>query len=65
MPYGWLGQFSAENLGTSLVSAPIAPLAIRLGPQVHGHIGGVWFYKLCHGILIVVGVKLIGDSLAL
>ena len=65
VPYGWLGQFSAENLGTSLVLVPIAPLAMWLGLKVHDHIGGAWFYKLCYGILIVVGVKLIGDGLAL
>jgi hypothetical protein len=26
VPYAWLGQFSAANLGTSLVLAPLVPL---------------------------------------
>ena len=30
LPYGWLGQLSAENLATSLVLAPLAPVGVDL-----------------------------------
>ena len=30
--YAWLGQFSADNLGTSLVLAPLVPLGVPRHP---------------------------------
>ena len=65
VPYGWLGQFSPENLSTSLMLSPIAPIGMWIGLKIHRHVSGGWFYRLCYGFLIVVGVKLIGDGLTL
>ena len=65
VPYGWLGQFSAENLGTALILAPTAPLAMWLGVKLHARIDAALFTKTCYGLLVVVGLKLIGDGLGL
>ncbi|MDP6353194.1 MAG: sulfite exporter TauE/SafE family protein [Alphaproteobacteria bacterium] len=64
-PYAWLGQFSAENLATALILAPIAPLAMWLGVGLHRRIDAALFYKTCYRLLVVVGLKLIGDGLGL
>ena len=31
IPYGWLGQFDTENVTTSLVLSPLAPIGIGIG----------------------------------
>ncbi len=63
VPYGWLGQFSPDNLLTALVLAPLAPLGIWLGVRLHGPVGRELFYRLCYGMLLVTGVKLLWDGL--
>ncbi|MDH3594334.1 MAG: sulfite exporter TauE/SafE family protein [Rhodospirillales bacterium] len=63
VPYGWLGQFSPDNLLTALILAPLAPLGIWLGVRLHGPVGHELFYRLCYGMLLVTGVKLLWDGL--
>lgn len=64
LPYGLLGQLSADNLGTALVLSPLAPLGIWLGVRFHRMLSERLFYTLCFVFLGIAGVKLIHDGLA-
>jgi hypothetical protein len=61
VPYAVIGQFTAENLMTALVLAPLAPLGMRLGIRLHGVVSQALFYRLCYGALTITGTKLIWD----
>ncbi len=63
VPYGLLGQLSANNLGTALVLMPLAPLGIWLGVRFHRMLSESLFYSLCFIFLSLTGVKLIWDGL--
>ncbi len=62
VPYALLGQFTTQNLGTSLVLAPVAPIGIWLGVRLHHVIDEKLFYRLCYAFLVIVGLKLIYDG---
>jgi uncharacterized membrane protein YfcA len=59
VPYAWLGQFSANNLGTSLVLAPLVPLGVWLGLWLQQRINTVWFYRISQACLFATGLQLI------
>lgn len=59
VPYAWLGQFSLDNLGTSLVLAPLVPLGVRLGIWLQDRVDLVWFYRISQACLFVTGVQLV------
>lgn len=61
-PYLWLGQFSTENLSTSLVLMPAVPLGVWIGWTLIKHIDAETFYKVCYVLLFVAGIKLIYDG---
>lgn len=61
-PYAWLGQLETNNLMTSLVLAPLAPLGIGTGVWLHKRVTDRFFFRLCYTLLFVVGVKLIYDG---
>lgn len=63
-PYAWLGLFDARNLSTALVLAPLAPLGIWLGVISMRRRSEAVFYRICYGLLLVVGAKLVWDGLA-
>jgi uncharacterized membrane protein YfcA len=63
VPYTWLGLFDARNLSTSLVLAPLAPLGIWLGVALMRRLSQELFYRVCYGILTLVGVKLLWDGI--
>lgn len=63
VPYFWLGQFTTTNLSTSLLLAPLAPLGIWLGRQLHDRISDRGFFMICYGLLALAGVKLVWDGL--
>jgi len=65
VPYGWLGQFSANNIGTSLVLMPAVPTGMWLGLKLRDRIAPDLFYKICYGFLLVLGAKLTGDGVGL
>lgn len=62
VPYTWLGLFEARNLMTSLALAPLAPVGIWLGIALQRRLSERIFYRVCYGVLLVVGVKLAWDG---
>lgn len=63
IPYAWLGQFSGENLLTSLLLSPLAPLGMWLGIWLHRRIDEQLFYQAVYLMLAFVGFKLLYDGL--
>lgn len=63
VPYFWLGQLHAENLWTSLVLLPLAPLGVGVGYYLHRKITPVLFFQLINFFLIATGAKLTYDGL--
>ena len=63
IPYGYLGQLTLDNLATSLILAPLAPLGIWLGLKLHSRVNEAWFYRVIYFFLIIAGVKLTIDGL--
>jgi hypothetical protein len=49
---------------TALALIWLVPIAIWLGLKVHRNLDTLLFYRLCHGVMVILGVKLIGDGLA-
>jgi uncharacterized membrane protein YfcA len=64
VPYAILGQLNTANLATSLMFAPLAPLGIWLGVQLHKRMSERTFYRISYALLFVTGVKLIWDAFA-
>jgi uncharacterized membrane protein YfcA len=64
IPYSLLGQFSAENVRTSLLLLPLAPLGMWLGIWLHRRIDEELFYRIVYIMLALVGLKLLYDGLA-
>ncbi|WP_137176284.1 sulfite exporter TauE/SafE family protein [Roseomonas sp. AR75] len=65
VPYFFLGQLSAQNLLTSLLLLPLAPLGVALGVWLAKRIGDRLFYRIVYAMLFVTGVKLVWDGLGL
>jgi len=63
IPYGYLGQLSFDNLKTSLILLPLAPIGIWLGAWLHTKVSEKIFYVLCYGLLFAVGIKLTVEGL--
>jgi len=63
-PYFWLGQFSTENLSTSLVLAPVVPIGVVIGWWLVKVVPIEQFYRIIYILLFVAGGKLIWDGLA-
>lgn len=62
IPYGMLGQLSAENLGTSLLLAPAAIIGVKLGVWMHERVNAVLFNRLMYVFLFCAGLKLLWDG---
>ena len=62
VPYAWLGQFDADNLGTSLVLSPLAPIGIGIGYWLHHRVSDRFFFAVVYVMLFLVGVKLVYDG---
>ena len=62
VPYAWMGQFSSENLYTSLVLLPLAPLGMWLGIWMHRVVPEQLFYRICYLLLFLAGLKLLYDG---
>lgn len=63
VPFYFLGQLSATNLGLSLAFAPLAPLGIWLGLRLERWIPEKPFYRVSYAILFATGCKLIYDAI--
>jgi len=64
IPYALLGNLNGNNLLTSLMLLPVAPIGVWLGVKLHHRINEHLFYKLCYIFLFITGAKLLWDGLA-
>ncbi|MEN3792716.1 sulfite exporter TauE/SafE family protein [Fulvimarina sp. MAC3] len=64
IPYYALGQFSHENVLTSLVLLPLAPVATLFGVWLVKRIEPELFYRIVYGLLVPVGLKLVYDGVS-
>ncbi|KQT52143.1 MULTISPECIES: sulfite exporter TauE/SafE family protein [unclassified Aureimonas] len=64
LPFFLLGQLSADNLATSAVLLPLAPLATLAGVWLVKRVDRERFYLVTTALLIPVGLKLVYDSVA-
>lgn len=64
VPYAWLGLFDSRNLYTSAVLLPLAPFGIWLGVMTMRRLSEALFYRICYGLLLVVGAKLLWDGVS-
>jgi len=62
VPYTILGMFSAENLSTSLVLLPLAPLGVFFGFWLNRNLSNVLFYRIMYTAIFIIGVKLCWDA---
>ena len=62
VPYAMLGQLSADNISTSLLLTPLAPLGVWLGLRLHKVVSEKWFYPVCYVLLLITGIKLLYDG---
>jgi hypothetical protein len=63
-PYFFLGQLSAQNLLTSLLLLPLAPLGVRMGIWLAARMSDAWFYRIIYAMLGLTGTKLVWDGVA-
>jgi uncharacterized membrane protein YfcA len=64
VPYAWLDLFDPRNLSTSAALAPLAPVGIWTGYHLARRVNEVVFYRICYGLLFVVGLRLLWEGLA-
>ena len=62
VPYTWLQLFDGRNLSTSAALAPLAPVGIWAGYHMVRRVNELWFYRICYGVLLVVGVRLLWEG---
>jgi hypothetical protein len=65
VPYFWLGQLESENLLTSLILLPLAPIGVSLGYYLHLRVSPQKFYQIFNFFLFVTGCKLAYDGFML
>lgn len=63
VPYGMLGQFSAENLLASLALAPFAVVGVWLGVWLQDKVNHEWFYRIARLGMLATGIQLILQNL--
>ncbi len=63
IPYFALGQFSPQNLSTTLILLPLAPLSMLAGIWLVKSINQTLFYRLSYGAMFIIAIKLCSDSL--
>lgn len=63
--YFLLGQLDRENLMTSLVLSPLAPIGVSLGYYLHVRVSPQKFYQIFNIFLFITGGKLTYDGFAL
>ena len=63
VPYYFLGQLNLNNLSTSLLFAPLAPLGVWLGLWLHKRVSERAFFQISYSLLFLSGSKLIWDAM--
>ncbi|MBX3589647.1 MAG: sulfite exporter TauE/SafE family protein [Burkholderiaceae bacterium] len=63
VPYAWLGQFDATNLGTSLALLPVVPVGYFAGLRLLRWIKPATFVRVATWALLGTGLKLTWDAL--
>ncbi|UAW97385.1 sulfite exporter TauE/SafE family protein [Halopseudomonas nanhaiensis] len=61
--YVYLGQFTSDNLLTSLVLLPLAPIGVRMGFWMLQKTNEQLIYKLCYIFLFITGGKLLYEGI--
>lgn len=61
-PYAWLGLLDWNNLGTSMVLMPLAPIGVWIGVRTARKISVIWFYRLVDWGMFLTGAKLLWDG---
>lgn len=61
-PYTYLGQMDLNNILTSLLLLPLAPLGVYFGAYLVDKINQEWFYRLGYFFTLVAGCKLFYDG---
>jgi len=61
-PYFLLGQFTAENMLTFLVLAPLAPFAMAISIWLVRRVPQEPFYRIAYSCLVIVALKLVWDG---
>jgi len=62
VPYAALGQLGSENLMTSLVLAPLAPLSIFASVKLIDRLKNETYYAITYLLLFAISLKLIWDG---
>ena len=62
VPYAWLGLMNIQNLSTSLVLLPIAPIGVWVGIRIAKRINPLLFYRLIYAGMFLTGTKLLWDA---
>ena len=65
IPYFILGQLDSQNLQTSLVLLPLAPIGVGFGYYLHTRVSTTKFYNIFNFFLIITGCKLTYDGVML
>ena len=62
IPYGWLGLLDFQNMSTSLVLLPVAPIGVWVGVRLARRIQPGLFYRLVYLGMFLTGTKLVWDA---
>lgn len=65
IPYAWLGLLDWQNMSTSLVLLPLAPLGVWIGIRIAQRIDQKLFYRFIYVGMLLTGVKLVWDMFPL
>jgi uncharacterized protein len=63
LPYFALGLFSAENMKTSMVFAPLALMGILIGVWLNRRLTNQSFFRIANVLLLLSGIKLLYDGI--
>jgi uncharacterized membrane protein YfcA len=63
LPYATLGLIDLQNMATSLLLLPLAPLGVWAGVWLTRRVDSGWFYRLAYAGMFLTGAKLLHDGL--
>ena len=62
VPYAWLGLLNIQNMSTSLVLLPVAPIGVWIGIRIAKRINPLLFYRLIYAGMFLTVTKLLWDA---